>query len=33
MDVDPQRYPNGPFAQLEDPESNRVQLWQPMDPD
>ena len=33
VDVDPQRYPNGLFAQLEDPEGNRVQLWQPMDPE
>ena len=33
VEVDPQRYPNGLFAQLEDPEGNRVQLWQPMDPD
>lgn len=33
VDVDPQRYPNGLFAQLEDPEGNRVQLWQPMGPE
>jgi glyoxylase I family protein len=32
VEVDPERYPNGLFAQLEDPEGNRVQLWQPMDP-
>lgn len=30
--VDPQRYPNGRFAYLDDPEGNRVKLWQPMDP-
>ena len=33
VDVDPQRYSMGVFAQLEDPEGNRVQLWQPMDPE
>ena len=33
VEVDPQRYPMGVFAQLEDPEGNRVQLWQPMDPE
>jgi glyoxylase I family protein len=22
-------YPNGRFAELEDPEGNRIQLWQP----
>lgn len=27
--VDPQTYPNGRFADLEDPEANAVQLWQP----
>jgi glyoxylase I family protein len=30
VEVDPQRYPNGRFAQLHDPEGNGVQLWQPM---
>jgi predicted enzyme related to lactoylglutathione lyase len=30
--VDPERYPNGLFADLWDPEGNRIQLWQPMDP-
>jgi glyoxylase I family protein len=33
VDVDPQRYPNGLFAELSDPEGNRVQLWQPMSPE
>jgi predicted enzyme related to lactoylglutathione lyase len=28
VDVDPQTYPNGRFAQLNDPEGNPVQLWQ-----
>lgn len=29
VDVDPERYPNGRFAQLADPEGNAVQLWEP----
>ncbi len=29
VEVDPERYPNGRFAQLQDPEGNAVQLWQP----
>ena len=33
VDVDPQRYPNGRFAELRDPEGNGIQLWQPMDPE
>jgi glyoxylase I family protein len=28
--VDPERYPNGRFAELRDPEGNGIQLWQPM---
>jgi predicted enzyme related to lactoylglutathione lyase len=31
--VDPERYPNGRFAELRDPEGNGIQLWQPMDPE
>ena len=31
--LDPQRYPNGLFAELSDPEGNRVQLGQPMSPE
>jgi glyoxylase I family protein len=27
--VDPEKYPNGRFASLRDPEGNKVQLWQP----
>jgi glyoxylase I family protein len=27
--VDPDTYPNGRFAQLNDPEGNPIQLWQP----
>jgi glyoxylase I family protein len=27
--VDPEAYPNGRFAQLEDPEGNAIQLWEP----
>lgn len=30
VEVDPQRYPNGRFASLRDPEGNGIQLWQPM---
>lgn len=29
VDVDPEHYPNGRFADLVDPEGNRIQLWQP----
>lgn len=29
VEVDPQTYPNGRFADLRDPEGNRLQLWQP----
>ena len=32
VDVDPERYPNGLFAEVRDPEGNGIQLWQPMDP-
>ena len=32
VDIDPQRYPNGRFAEVSDPEGNRIQLWQPMAP-
>ncbi len=28
VEVDPQTYPNGWFAQLRDPDGNPVQLWQ-----
>lgn len=31
VEVDPELYPNGRFAQLEDPEGNAVQLWEPSD--
>ncbi|MGH9270524.1 MAG: VOC family protein [Ilumatobacteraceae bacterium] len=33
VEVDPEVYPNGRFAQLSDPEGNPVQLWQAHDPD
>jgi predicted enzyme related to lactoylglutathione lyase len=26
--VDPQRYPNGRFARLQDPEGNPIELWE-----
>jgi glyoxylase I family protein len=27
--ADPERYPNGRFARLHDPEGNPIELWQP----
>jgi predicted enzyme related to lactoylglutathione lyase len=33
VEVDPERYPNGRFAALRDPEGNGIQLWQPMEPE
>jgi glyoxylase I family protein len=32
VEVDPEVYPNGRFANLHDPEGNAVQLWEPEDP-
>ncbi|MFL5615293.1 MAG: VOC family protein [Gemmatimonadaceae bacterium] len=32
VDVDPQKYPNGRFALLHDPEGNPIQLWEPQTP-
>lgn len=29
VEVDPEEYPNGWFARLNDPEGNPIQLWQP----
>lgn len=29
VEVDPERYPNGRFARLSDPEGNPVELWEP----
>ena len=29
VDIDPETYPNGRFANLSDPKGNPVQLWQP----
>ncbi|MCB8942390.1 MAG: VOC family protein [Ardenticatenaceae bacterium] len=29
VEVDPEQYPNGRFARLQDPEGNPIQLWQP----
>lgn len=31
VEVDPETYPNGVFAQLSDPEGNPIQLWEPQD--
>lgn len=32
VEVDPQTYPNGRFAGLNDPEGNPIQLWEPATP-
>jgi predicted enzyme related to lactoylglutathione lyase len=32
VEVDPQVYPNGRFARLQDPEGNPIQLWEPKRP-
>jgi glyoxylase I family protein len=32
VEVDPEPYPIGRFAELRDPEGNGIQLWQPMEP-
>ncbi len=29
VEVDSEKYPNGRFARLEDPEGNPIQLWEP----
>lgn len=29
VEIDAERYPNGRFARLEDPEGNPIQLWEP----
>jgi predicted enzyme related to lactoylglutathione lyase len=29
VEVDPQKYPNGRFARLHDPEGNPIELWEP----
>ena len=29
VEVSPETYPNGRFAHLNDPEGNRIELWQP----
>lgn len=31
--VDPETYPNGRFARLQDPEGNPIELWQEMTPE
>ena len=30
--VDPEKYPNGRFARLHDPEGNPIELWEPANP-
>jgi catechol 2,3-dioxygenase-like lactoylglutathione lyase family enzyme len=30
--VDPEKYPNGRFARLQDPEGNPIELWEPQPP-
>ena len=32
VEVDETAYPNGRFAQLNDPEGNAIQLWEPKEP-
>lgn len=32
VEVDPEIYPNGLFAQLKDPEGNPIQLWEAREP-
>ncbi|HET8740303.1 MAG TPA: VOC family protein [Acidimicrobiia bacterium] len=32
VEVATQTYPNGRFAHLNDPEENRIELWEPADP-
>jgi glyoxylase I family protein len=27
--IDPEKYPNGRFARLHDPEGNPIELWEP----
>ena len=29
VELDPEKYPNGRFAHLKDPEDNRIELWEP----
>jgi glyoxylase I family protein len=29
VQLDPEQYPNGRFARLDDPDGNPIQLWQP----
>jgi glyoxylase I family protein len=29
VSVDPEKYPNGQFARLHDPEGNPIELWEP----
>lgn len=29
VEVDPEKYPNGRFARLKDPEGNPIAIWQP----
>ena len=31
--IDPEKYPNGRFARLHDPEGNPIELWQPAAPE
>jgi glyoxylase I family protein len=32
VEIDPERYPNGRFARLYDPEGNPIELWEPEGP-
>lgn len=33
VQIDPETYPNGYFAALQDPEGNQIQLWQSVTPE
>jgi glyoxylase I family protein len=33
VDIDAERYPNGRFARLADPEGNPIELWEPKEND
>jgi glyoxylase I family protein len=30
VEIDAERYPNGRFARLHDPEGNPIELWEPI---
>ncbi len=30
INIDPEKYPNGRFARLHDPDGNPIELWEPL---